>query len=371
MRILQVLHQGGGSGSVSSTLHLSIGLAERGHHVRFVCPPGTEVEAAARAANLEVHPLSLAPGQRRENARKLHGLLTQFPVDIINSQSSRDRAALTWLGITDRLAAPLVFTRRQMPLTFPLENWIASRVADRVVAVSRAVGDALVRRGTPRRKLAVIPNGLIVSRVDGAPDAAQVDRWRDRIGWDREHRTIGIISRKKDQAVVLRALAGITEPIRLVLAGVERSGELAQLADRVPVRHVIVFVPFDPGIRPLYELLELVLLPSRMEGLSQALLEAMALGKPVVASAAAGNLDLIRDGEDGRLVPPLDPSSWTQAIESILRNPGTAEAMGSAARRTARTTFSLDHTVDRTQALFHEVLKTPAGSLSRVPGDRA
>jgi hypothetical protein len=57
---MQVLHQGGGAGSVTSTLHLSLGLARAGFHVRFVCPPGSEVEGLARTGGLEVHPLALA-----------------------------------------------------------------------------------------------------------------------------------------------------------------------------------------------------------------------------------------------------------------------------------------------------------------------
>jgi hypothetical protein len=69
------------------------------------------------------------------------------------------------MGITRRLPAPLVVTRRQMPRTFLLENWLASRVARKVVAVSRSVGEALIKGGTPRTKLVVISNGLVPDRV--------------------------------------------------------------------------------------------------------------------------------------------------------------------------------------------------------------
>src|SRR6187399_1359306 len=93
--IMQVLHQGGGAGSVTSTLHLSLGLARAGVQVRFVCPPGSEVEALASEGGLEVLPLRLRPRQRRANARALSQLLRTHPVDLINSQSARDREALT------------------------------------------------------------------------------------------------------------------------------------------------------------------------------------------------------------------------------------------------------------------------------------
>lgn len=366
--VLQVLHQGGGAGSVTSTLHLSLGLARAGLQVRFVCPPGSEVESLARAGGLDVHPLLLAPRQRRTNAVALAKFLSLNPVDVINSQSSRDRQALTWLGLTGRLHVPLVVTRRQMPRTFFLENWLVSRVASRVVAVSRAVGEALVRRGTSRRKLSVIPNGVVTERIDVPVTADAVEHWKERIGWDPTRRTIGVVARLKDQAVVLRALERVQAPVRLVLAGVGPESPLRGLAAAVPPRHAVICLPFTPDVRPLYELLDLVLLPSRSEGLSQGLLEAMALGKAVIASAATGNLELITDGLDGRLAPPLDPSAWAAAIDELLADHGLAARLGAAARRTARINFSLQHTIDRTARLYEIVLGASPHPRARSQG---
>ena len=354
--VMQVLHQGGGAGSVTSTLHLSLGLAEAGLHVRFVCPPNSEVEGLAREGGLEVHPLALEPRQGRINALKLASLLERHPVALVNSQSSRDREALTRLALTGRLRVPFIATRRQMPRTFFLVNWLTSQVAERMVAVSRAVGEALVRRGTPRRKLVVIPNGLITARIDVPVTEAGLERWRRRVAWEPFRRTVGIVAREKDQKVVLQALRRVNTPIRLVLAGVGSAGEVARLARTVPDRHRVVCLPFDPDVRPLYDLLELVLLPSRSEGLSQALLEAMALGKPVIASASTGSLEVITNGVDGRLVAPRDPAAWATAIEDALSDTDGIARMGEAARVTARVRFALSTTIRRTIELYHQVL---------------
>src|SRR2546425_5415965 len=120
-----------------------------------------------------------------------------------------------------------------------------------------------------------------------------LEAWRHRIGWSADKRTIGIVARPKDQSVVLEALESVRTPVRLVLAGVDPSSSIGHAAGRVPSRHAVVCIPFTTDSRFLYDLLEVVLLPSRIEGLSQSLLEAMALGKLVIAAAAAGNLDLI------------------------------------------------------------------------------
>jgi glycosyltransferase involved in cell wall biosynthesis len=353
---MQVLHQGGGAGSVTSTLHLSLGLARAGFQVRFVCPPNSEVEIQAREGGLEVHPVALEPRRRRANAARLDALLSRHPVDLINSQSARDREALTWLALTGRLRVPLVVTRRQMPRTLPVENWLVSRLAARVVAVSPAVGAALLRRGTPRAKLAVIPNGLVTDRVDTAVSPESITQWRERIDWEPSRPTLGIVARPKDQEIVLRALERVSTPVRLVLAGVDPTSDLGRLAGQPRPPHAVVCLSFTPDVRPLYDLLDVVLLPSRSEGLSQGLLEAMALSKPVIASAATGNLDLITEGVDGMLVPARDPAAWARAIDTLLTNPSLASRLGATARKTARERFSLEHTIRRTIELYHSVL---------------
>jgi glycosyltransferase involved in cell wall biosynthesis len=366
--VLQVLHQGGGAGSVTSTLHLSLGLARAGMHVRFVCPPHSEVESLARAGGLEVHALPLLPHRRRANASALSDLLIRNPVDLINSQSARDREALTWLALTGRLRTPLVVTRRQMPRTFILENWLASRAASHVIAVSRSVAEALVRRGTSRRKIAVIPNGVVTDRIDIPVTSAALEEWKQLIGWQPSQRTIGVVARPKDQHIVLRALHAVRTPVRLVLAGVDPRSRLAFHAAEVPGRHAVVCLPFRSDIRPLYDLLELVLLPSRSEGLSQGLLEAMALAKPVIASAATSNLEVMTDGVNGHLVPPLNPSAWAAAIEELLGSPTVARRLGAAGKHTARVDFSLEHTVERTARLYDALLTRFAQPRTRMTG---
>jgi glycosyltransferase involved in cell wall biosynthesis len=170
---------------------------------------------------------------------------------------------------------------------------------------------------------------------------------------------------------VLRALAEVRTPVRLVLAGVEPGSRLAGLASQVREPHTVVCLPFTSDVRPLYDLLELVLLPSRSEGLSQALLEGMALGKPVIASAATGNLEVVTDGVNGRLVAPLDPEAWALTITQLLADPEQAGRLAAAGRETARVAFALEHTIRRTARLYDEVLTRFPQPRTRLPGAAA
>lgn len=360
LRVLQVIQQPGGTGASLSTLHLSLSLAERGVKVRFACPVDSELEEDARAAGLEVDALPFVRRSRRQNAALLHDLLVRHPVDVANSHSSRDRKALTWLGLTRRLTVPVVVTRRQMPRSFYLENWLSGQVASRVIAVSPAVAEALGRRGTRREKIAVVPNGLITARVDRPLSTAEVEAWRHRIEWDPNRRTVLIAARRKAQDVVLRALHSVTTPVRLVMAGAGEDA-FAALRAKVPDRHAIVSFNFERDIRPLYELAELAILPTWDEGLSQALLEALALGCPVIASAVPGNAYVLKDGVNGRLLPLDAPGQWAKAIDGLLADQTLRERLGAAGRRTAREDFSLDRTVSGTIAVYRDVLRSPAG----------
>ncbi len=355
LRVLQTLHQGGGSGSVMSVLRIARGIASRGYEVGLVCPPGSEIEHEARDSGLEVHPVPLARGGRLGNARALARLLEEHPFDLINAHGSRDREALTWLALTRRLRAPLVITRHSYPRTAFLENLLAGRVAARVIAFSEPVADRLARRGIPGAKLRVIHGGLMTDRIDREVTATELDEWRARIGWEPSRRTVGIVARPKDQRVVLAALAAVQTPVRLVLAGLDGEALSAPLQS-FPARHVVARLPFIPAIRPLYDLLEVALHPSRYDAFPQAVLEAMALGKPMIASAATGNAVIVQHGVNGLLVAPEDPGAWASAIDQVLTDPALAARLGAAAVRRAREDFPFERTIDRTIALYAEVL---------------
>ena len=126
----------------------------------------------------------------------------------------------------------------------------------------------------------------------------------------------------------------------------------------MPDRRRIVFVPFTEPPRALafYRFATLAALPSRIEGMSQALLEAVALGVPVIASAAGGNAELVRPGETGLLVPPLDPAAWTRALERLLGDDALRARVARAGQTLVRGEFTMGRTADRTEVVYREAI---------------
>src|SRR5438067_7358158 len=158
LTILQLTHQGGGSGSTVAIANLSRLLARRGHRVLIGCRPGTMLAELARDAGLPLMPLDF----RRLGplAAALGEVIVREGVDVANSNATRDRRALTWLRWRGRLPIPFVVTRRTMPLTSPPELVAVGLTADRTIAVSAAVARALRRRLHPGGRPRGVPNGI-------------------------------------------------------------------------------------------------------------------------------------------------------------------------------------------------------------------
>jgi L-malate glycosyltransferase len=107
---------------------------------------------------------------------------------------------------------------------------------------------------------------------------------------------------------------------------------------------------------------DVFVLSSVWEGMSNGLLEAMAAGRPVVATRVGGNPEVIVDGESGLLVPPRDPQALADAVLRLLRDPELARRMGAAASRRVEAEFTLPRMVHRLECLYDELLAQRAAA---------
>jgi len=353
LTILHLTHQGGGAGSTVSIAALAAAQRAAGHRVLVGCPAASLLAAMARSAGVEVRPMAFERASRA--ASELVRLAEAEGVDVVNSHASRDRAACRWARLAGRLDAACVMTRRQMPRSLPVSVLLNGFAADCTIAVSRAVARALVRRGAPAWRIRVVPNGVDLARVDRPSTDAELDTARALAGWRPWRRTVGVVARRKDHDVLLEALARLAEPLTVALLGVGPDPGLAALAAAAP-QHEVRCIPFRPDVLPFYRLFDVVVLPSRAEGLSQALLEAMALGLPVVASRAGGNVDLVSHEEDGLLVAPRESGAFAAALARLLGDATLRRRLGERGRRTARERFALRRTVRLTEAAYRAAL---------------
>jgi glycosyltransferase involved in cell wall biosynthesis len=203
------------------------------------------------------------------------------------------------------------------------------RRARLVICASNSLADAAWELGA--REVRVIPSGVDVpDRVAGEAEPPEV-------------LFAGRLSSEKGILELMEAANGM----KLVVAGD------GPLRNRVP--GALGFVPHH-ALGPLYERAAVVAVPSHREGFGMACAEAMAYGRPVVAGAVGGLLDLVADGETGLLVPPRDVPALRGALERLLGDRELRRRMGEAGRERARTRLAWPAVTDATLAAYEEAL---------------
>jgi len=344
------------AGSIQSVQYLAQGLAARGHDVRVACSPGSPLARRLEAAGVAVVGIEFGRGWNPRAGRVLARLIRAAAIELVDAQDSRDRKAVILARVMFGARVPLVITRRQMTSSHPLGNRLYSAVADRIIAISQGVADSLVARGIASSKITVVHTGLDVSRVDGAVPAGAVDALRRELGLDASLPTVGVVARRKDQETLLRAAARLGRPLNLVFAGIERDDRLAALEPALPAGSRVAYAGFRESVLPLYALLDIKVLTTLREGLSQAILEAMALRVPVIAAAAGGTPEVIVDGETGLLFPPGDADALAADLGRLLDDPPLRARLAQAGAQRVRDLFSAARLVDNTESVYRELL---------------
>ncbi len=333
-------------------------------------PCGRVADAIAAAG---VHTVTLGMSQSagiRELLRgvvQLVGVMNQFDIDLVQSLLYR---ANTLAGIAARFARrrPVVVAgqRSLYPLTGRRAG-LATRwtrgLSDRVVAVSSAVRDELVRAdGADPARIVVIENGVDTSRFRMGSDGAV----RAALGFAPDVAVLGVVGRlsaEKGFDVLLNAMAQARAqavPLGLVVAGdgPER-GALEQLARTLGLGGRVKFLGMCDDPRPVYAAMDVFALPSRQEGLPNALLEAMAMGRAVVASAVGGVPELIEHERTGLLVAPGSVAELAESLTRLASDPSLRERLGREAARRVRDRYDVASAVDRHAGLYRELLSDP------------
>lgn len=240
------------------------------------------------------------------------------------------------------------------PMQRRVQN-LVFRLADCVVCNSLAATDQLAREGVPKAKLIVISNGLPPEAFLGAAPALPLEPGVMRIGV-----VARMNERAKNHALFLRAAAGISSRFPLAEFVLVGDGpfrkEWEELARQLGIGSRTHFLGERHDINTVLAALDVVVSPSRTESLSNAILEAMAAGRPVVATRVGGNPELVRDHETGLLVAPEDEHALANALEIILASPHLAREWGQNARQVAKANYTLDYARERFEQLYIDLL---------------
>ena len=282
--------------------------------------------------------------------------------------------------LVGRLArVPLIVTsRRDMGFSRNwrlglVERWLVNRRADRVVVVCDALRRRAAREiGVGPEKVTTIPNGIDTTVwVPREPEQALRERWGIALG-DRVVGIVGVLTPVKGHRYFLEAamrLAWDRPGVKFLVVG---DGPLRKdcerLAHEFAIGDRVIFPGSQNDTAPYLALMDIVVCSSLSEGMSMSLLEAMAMGKPVVATRTGGNPEVVADGVTGLLVPVRDGLALAKAIERLLDDPEAAAQMGRAGRARAEREFTVRGMVRRMEDLYAGLLRGPRGR-SVLAGD--
>jgi glycosyltransferase involved in cell wall biosynthesis len=291
----------------------------------------------------------------------LRRLIREFRPDIVHTHSSKagflGRVAARWAGVCHIVHTPHghVFDGYFSPAVtrvFILLERLAARWTDRIVTLTDAEAEQHLALGIGRREQFVtIPSGVELEAVLGAAPIRLAEGGRV-VG------TVGRLAPVKGHRHLLDAtpilLKRCADATVVLVGDGERRGALETQARDLGIAERVRFTGYREDVAALIAGMDLFVLPSLNEGMGRVLVIAMALGKPIVATAVGGVPELLGHGEAGVLVPASDPRALGDAIAELLSDPARAARLGETARRRAPR-YSADAMVEALATLYRRL----------------
>ena len=331
------------------------GLGERGHSQAVVClndswdaevmrklqASGCEVQVVGKAALLSgVGLVGTYRWLKRE--RFSHAVTMLFYADVLGR-------LLAWVARVPRL---ITYIQARNTNYSAVQRWLVRKtmpLADEVVICTRNLREYAVQvEGAAAQQIRVVPHGVA---VNGNKTINNGQALRSRLNLPDNSYLVGSLGRlthQKGYDVLLEAVARIPDrDVCVVIAGNGESlAGLKKQAQSLDLGERVHFSGYQRDVSGLLGAVDVYVQPSRFEGMPNAVLEAMAAGCPIVASAVDGNCELIQDGETGWLVQPEDSAALARAILDALSDPDEARRRGRAAQNKVHAEYSLERMTD-------------------------
>ena len=222
--------------------------------------------------------------------------------------------------------------------------------ADLVVANSRAAAVQLLKERVPGRKIRVVPNGLDIGLFQARPASPR----------PRKVVVVANLRPEKGHDVLLDAAAKVLRQFPdatfELVGGGPRLDALRARCAALHLQHAVTFAGHHEDVAARLAAADIFTLPSRSEAFPNAVLEAMAAGLPIVASAVGGICELLDDDRSGLLVPAGDADALAAGLQALMSDPERAARLGAAARVVAETRYSFDRMVTAFDALYRDEL---------------
>jgi glycosyltransferase involved in cell wall biosynthesis len=370
MRIGVVVPRLLGGGAAQCVVDLAVGLAGVGMSPTVVCLErgGYLADELTNRGVPVIGPIKKT-GNDPTAPFRLAGILREHRVDVAHCHN--------WGGLVDTVLAaklarmiPVLHTQHGLDYGFSHSpdhkrsrlrtamKALACQGVTRIATVSHEVAQMVTREWrVPPSRVTVVHNGV---RVPAPGEGSEIrSQWRRELGVGESDVLIGTVAvfrPVKDLHTMLEATALIareTPRARLVLMGAgPQKEELEAAVERLGLKSVVHFPGFRRDASQLLPALDVFVLSSLSEGISLALLEAMAAGVPVVATSVGGNVEILQKPASGLLVPPRSPHELAGAILSLMNDSTRRSELSAGGRQRVEEAFSLNHMIRAYGALY-------------------
>lgn len=342
-------------------------LLEEGWEVHIVCSPGPEVEALReKGYNIETIEIArrIAPLANFVSVVQLFRYMKRQGFDVVHvhtpvaSVLGRIAARLAGVPLIIYTAHGFYFHEGmawwKREILIGIEKLMGKLCTDLIFTQSREDMEIAVRRGIiARNRIFHIGNGVDVSRFNSSNLPFSRLKKREELGISGDAKVVGFIGRIVKEKGILdliyafdKVLAKIPEALLLVIGDnlanerdLTTKREVTALLERLNLGERIIFTGYRSDVNELLATVDVFVLPSYREGMPRSVIEAMAMGKPVVATNIRGCREEVVEGKTGFLVPVGEPSRLADAIIKILQDSRLAEHMGREARTRAEREF--------------------------------
>jgi glycosyltransferase involved in cell wall biosynthesis len=367
------------SGSGLNTYLTMRGMDRTTYEVELACAPGGKLIDLIRGEGMKVR-LFKNLVQPLHPLKDLLGLidLTRFlrkqRYHIVHTHNSKagfiGRLAAKWAGVPIIVHTVHGFAFHDhepawRQILFRNLERLASHWCDKMVFISQPLIDwALRDRITRREKIRKIYSGIELDHFEPVPDGER-KALKEAWGIREEAPVVGIVSKLwegKGHTILIHAFEGLKQEIPEAVLVIVGEGylrdKLSDLVDHLGLKGSVLFTGFQMDVRRIIATFDVAVLPSFFEGMGRVLLEAMTMGKPVVASSVGGIPDLVHHGKTGLLVTPGSVSELKSGLLTLIRNKALAKEMGKEGRKRISEEFSAGRMAQSIEKLYRELLQT-------------
>jgi len=334
------------------------GLNGRGHAVGLAVRPGSVMAKRARDRKIPVFPMKYGPDIDPMNALRLKHLLRHGRIDLVCTNFEKENRLLALATL--RSSRPVIVARKGLPFIF--NKWryriIYGRWVKHIVTPSESIASHFRKYSwLDQVGISVVPNGVCADTYASDRGAG---RLRESYGVRPDTPTLGFIgdlAPQKGVDYLLRAVSGIEGRWHLFIVGDGgEKNKLEALCESLSIRGKTTFTGHRDDVEEILPEMDVFVFPSLFEGMPNSVLEAMAAGRPVVASAVDGINEVVTSPDLGILVPAGDVQEIRRAIVGLLEDPPKQREMGKAARRHVAENFSVERMIDRIDDLFGRLI---------------